>query len=171
MHEILTNLKVFEEYISRHQDQFVRQAFYRTGNIHDAEDVVQDVLTKLYLKRAKMSNVGSITPYVYRMIINACIDLMRKQKGTEFVGDFSGVEQQSCSAVQPDALDEQRRIEKLLAQLPEEQATIVRYRIFDKLRFDEISRVIDCPVATVKSRFRYGIEKLRKIVTPLQEAV
>ena len=69
------------------------------------------------------------------------------------------------------ALEELRRVESLLQHLPRRQAEVVRLRVFDELRLREIAEVIGCPLATVKSRLRYGLEKLRGIVLQEGEAL
>ena len=62
------------------------------------------------------------------------------------------------------AAEELQRIERLLQRLPEKQAEVIRLRIFDELRLNEIAEVVGCSIDTVNSRLRYGFKKLRKIV-------
>ncbi|MCD8035312.1 MAG: hypothetical protein LUF83_13615 [Alistipes sp.] len=59
---------------------------------------------------------------------------------------------------------EAKRIDSLLGSLPPEQADVIRLHTFGSLRFTEIAEVLDCPVTTVKSRFRYGIDKLKNVL-------
>ena len=54
------------------------------------------------------------------------------------------------------------RIEQLLAPLPEKQAAIVKMHFTDDLTFSEISDILGISRDTVKSRYRYAMEKLRK---------
>ena len=65
-----------------------------------------------------------------------------------------------------EAAEELRRIERLLARLPEEQAEAVRLRVLDGLRVGEIADVMECSESTATSRLRYGLEKLRTFVAP-----
>lgn len=62
------------------------------------------------------------------------------------------------------AAEELRGIDALLSRLPHRQAEVIRLRVFDELRLREIAEVLGCPLATVKTRLRYGLEKLRKLV-------
>ena len=62
------------------------------------------------------------------------------------------------------AAEELRRIEALLRTLPQRQAEVVRLRVLDGLHLHEIAEVVGCPMGTVKSRLRYGIERLREIM-------
>ncbi|MDD4385927.1 MAG: sigma factor-like helix-turn-helix DNA-binding protein, partial [Bacteroidales bacterium] len=54
-----------------------------------------------------------------------------------------------------------KRLEELLKVLPEEQSEVIRLRIFDSLGFVEIASILETPVTTIKSRFKYGIDKLK----------
>lgn len=58
--------------------------------------------------------------------------------------------------------EEYERIAGLLATLPEEQAEVIRLKTADSLTFARIAEITGSTEATVKSRFRYGIGKLRK---------
>jgi len=77
---------------------------------------------------------------------------------------------------QPDGLqeaaaaEELRRIEALLRGIPAHQSEVVRLRVLDGLHLNEIAEVVGCPLPTVKSRLRYGLEKLREIVVREKEA-
>ncbi|WP_419523449.1 sigma factor-like helix-turn-helix DNA-binding protein [Alistipes putredinis] len=52
----------------------------------------------------------------------------------------------------------------MLATLPEEQAEVIRLKTSDSLTFARIAEITGTTEATVKSRFRYGIGKLRKLI-------
>ena len=58
--------------------------------------------------------------------------------------------------------DEYERINRLLQTIPAEQAEIVRLHCTDGLTFRQIAQVLEIPEATVKSRYRYAIDKIRK---------
>jgi RNA polymerase sigma-70 factor (ECF subfamily) len=60
------------------------------------------------------------------------------------------------------AAEEWRRAGELLARLPQDQAEVVRLRVFDELRLSEIADVVGCSVNTVCSKLRYGFAKLRQ---------
>ena len=51
-----------------------------------------------------------------------------------------------------------------LDRLPKEQAEVIRLHTFASLRFTEIAQTLQLPASTVKSRFHYGIERLKKLM-------
>ncbi len=58
----------------------VRYAFRRLLSVHDAEDVVQDVLLKAFALRAKRGGKPGVVAYLFRMTANACNDFFRRGK-------------------------------------------------------------------------------------------
>jgi RNA polymerase sigma-70 factor (ECF subfamily) len=57
---------------------------------------------------------------------------------------------------------EQALIARLLAALPDNQSEVIRLHLHGECTFTEIAEILDEPLPTVKSRYRYGIEHLRK---------
>jgi RNA polymerase sigma-70 factor (ECF subfamily) len=145
----------FEELVQAVQHELVGYAYCRLQNREDAEDVVQDALVRIYSDRARHGRATYVIPYLYRSVANGCVDVLRKRKRTEELVD---------SGVEP-ARDHSADVNALLAGLPERQAEVIRLRIFADLPFDAIANVVGRSLPTVKSRFRYGIEKLRKTLS------
>jgi RNA polymerase sigma-70 factor (ECF subfamily) len=63
------------------------------------------------------------------------------------------------------AREEARELARLLGQIPEREAEVIRLRAWSELSFAEVAVAVGAAVPTVKSRFRYGIEKLRRLLT------
>jgi len=165
-----SNLEEFESVITEFQDQLIRFAFFRTGCFADSQDIVQEVFIKLYHENGYLTSVKNIKHYLYRTISNACVDYHRKSRKIKFEPIETAILpynlQEKESSSESIQIEEYSRIEKLLCELPEEQAETIRLRVLDSLSFVEIASVLKIPVTTVKSRFKYGIDKLKtRIVT------
>ena len=151
-------------FADKYRNQLVNHAFYRLGNLEDAEDIVQDVFVKIYTQKLSLEPENP-SSYLYKMTMNACLDFMRKQKSK--LRMLQHVESENPSGPENEAIkhlemeDEFIRMNKMLKILPEEQAEIVRFRIIDGLSFKEITEILDEPESTIKSRFQYAIKKLR----------
>ena len=154
-----------EVYLNR----LVLYAFRRLGNLSDAEDIVQEVFVRAYTDRFKRKKIAHVGPYLYRMVNNACTDILRKRKrpghSKESIcaDDIPGRQKNPYELAA--AIEETQRVEKLLIRLPGKQAEVIRLRVFDELRLSEIAEVVGCSIDTVNSRLRYGFRKLRKIVS------
>ena len=154
----------YEALVESLQDALVRYAFRRLGSLQDAEDIVQNVLLKAFTERKRLKKISRVVPYLYRMLANACTDLLRKHNGRQvYLEELKPVEvsAKGGDCTEEAAVRELARIESLLAPLPEEQAEVIRLRVQDGLSFAQIAEMQGCPVATVKSRFRYGLDKLQ----------
>lgn len=159
----------FEMLVEVYMDRLVLSAFRRLGNLHDAEDVVQEVFVRAFADRLKRKNISHVGPYLYRILINTCTDILRKRKRSGVsLESFQGNEissGQNNPAEMAAAKDELSRVKELLRRLPRNQAEVIRLRVFDELRLSEIAEVVGCSMNTVHSRLRYGFRKLRKIIS------
>jgi len=168
-------LEQFEHLVEMFQDRMVRYAFRRLGNLHEAEEAAQEVFVRAYFDQANRRTTTYVSAYLYRVAANLCTDLLRKRRRpTVALEHVDAAAMTANSPTGPQALagvEEQARIEQLLARLPRRQAEVIRLRIFGELRMAEIAEVVGCPVATVKSRLRYGLTKLRKILPPQWETI
>ena len=163
----------FGEFIIRNQNRLVRHAFFRLGNREEAEDLVQDVMIRAYRERIDRKHIEKATSYVFRMVFNACMDRLRKStrapleplNGKEMITDVKdpGPEARIIAG------EEFRRINAVLDSIPPEQADVVRLRIIDEMSFVEIAGLLNEPVTTRKSRFTYGILKLRTKISKKEE--
>ncbi len=154
-----TKLERLEAVIDRRQHDLFRFAYMRTGSRADAEDIVQDVFLRLFRSEQDLSRIADIERYLWRSIANRCRDFHRRKRfGTADIGQASDIAEPDDREMH----DEYLRIERLLAELPDEQAETVRLRCSDKLTFAEIAELTDTSEATAKSRWRYAIERIRK---------
>lgn len=154
-----TKLERLEAVIDRRQHDLFRFAYMRTGSRADAEDIVQEVLLRLFRSEEEMSRIDDVERYLWRSIANRCRDFHRRRR---FVA--TGLEH-AAEEVAPDDREmheEYLRIERLLAELPDEQRETVRLRCTDHLTFAEIAELTDTSEATAKSRWRYAIDRIRK---------
>jgi hypothetical protein len=68
----------FEDLVETVQDELVHFAFCRLRSLEDAEDTVQDVLVRAYLKREKRRGVTGVRPYLFRMVANTVAERTRE---------------------------------------------------------------------------------------------
>ena len=140
------------EIMEREKDNLYRYACYRLGSPEEAEDLLQDLYLAMHSKRSALRNVDRLDSYIYRSLSNACASRLRSRSRRRFVDDAA-----------PDRFEREfRRIDRMLALLPAEQSETIRLRIHGGRSFAEIAEIVEAPVATVKSRYRYGIAKLRE---------
>ena len=162
MNSILSDLV---KVIGMERDALLTYACYRLGNRSDAEDVLQDCYLRLH-ERFTDGQEGSklnIRNYVFRSLSNLCTDRLadRTRHLTVDLGQQDVVETDTDNRE-----SEYYRITSMLDRIPEEQAEVIRLRMYGNRSFAEISNILQVPLPTVKSRFLYGIEKIRKAMKP-----
>ena len=159
-------VREFETLIQRTGHRLVQFAFCRLQRREDAEDVVQEVYVQAFRDREKYKNVDGVVPFLFRMVANRCTDTLRKRRRE---AELLGVASSACRVEVAPAMEgtlQSRlrfaRIDDLLGGLPKRQAEVIRLRVHGDLPFEDVARVVGCSIPTVKSRFRYGIQKLRR---------
>ena len=152
--------KTVEEIIEDNLDYLVRFAYYRLNNKAEAEDIVYEGVLRLLEKDLSKINPESIRLYLFRIIYNLCQDRIRG-KGRDMI-PIESVDI-SENPDEPNEMDESDKFMIWLNSLPEGQSEIIRMNVIEELSFVEISEILSIPASTAKSRYKSGMEKLRKI--------
>jgi len=155
-------VRKMEEIINLKQDWLFRFAYLRVGCREDAEDIVQDVLLKLFQSKENLVSIDKTEHYLICAVRNACIDYLRRRPPVAMTTLEEATKMVEEGDVDKEIHDEYECINRLLQMIPPEQAEIVRLHCTDGLTFRQIAEVLELPEPTVKSRYRYAIDKIRK---------
>ncbi len=151
-----------ERVIDEYQQGLFRFAFFRTGSVDDSRDIVQGVFFRMYDRHRDVTAIENMKSYLYRATANACSDYHRRRQSRRSVPlSHAAARAEEEDPGAPTAETEYERINALLDRIPIEQSEVIRMRTVDDLSFIEIAEILQIPPATAKSRFRYGVEKLR----------
>src|SRR5215217_7398077 len=71
----------FQELVERHRSMVYRVAYQFAGNHHDAEDIAQEVFIKVYRSLDRFRQDSQLSSWMYRIVMNACIDHRRRHAG------------------------------------------------------------------------------------------
>lgn len=150
------------ELIESERPHLLQYACYRIGNLADAEDAIQDIFVQLHTKErdSRGRTLTNMRNYLYRSLANLCTDRFRRTQSFQLI-PLEQVTNYIDDAPE-DFEQEFLFISKLLASIPEEQAEVIRLRIHSDKSFADIAEILELPISTIKSRFQYGIEKIRK---------
>lgn len=153
-------LEILEKLVEANQDYLFRFAYFRVGSREVAEDIVQNVFLKLIENCIDLSLMKSPRMYLFKMVSNRCIDYQRRETINHVpLDEVKGLMDEDEEGVT--LRQEYERIVALLDNIPFKQAEIIRMNTIDNLSFVEIGELLDLPVSTVKSRFVYGVDKVR----------
>ncbi|MBM7667015.1 RNA polymerase sigma-70 factor (ECF subfamily) [Solibacillus kalamii] len=152
----------FITFIRTQQNSLYLLAYSYTKNEQDALDVVQDSIQKGWLALEKLTNRDQMKSWFYTILVRTAIDLLRKQKRVELIGDDSLLllsEEDSYLN-----LDLQQALHRLPLQLRE----VVVLRYFEDLKIEDVAHILTIPLSTAKSRL-YRALKLLKIELETEE--
>lgn len=149
---------------------FARQ---QTRSQQDAEDILQDALVKLIEKLESGQFSGgqeAWMPYLYTTLRRLSIDLGRRDDRRKRREDVAhgGIDEDKEGGEHPwfageESDDETRtQLEAGLKELPEKFSEVIIMKIWGERTFAEIGEALDISPNTAASRYRYGLEALRK---------
>lgn len=130
-----------------------------------AEDATQEAFVRAWRELPRLRDVDRFDAWLRRLLVNACYDEARRINRRSEVGLFSLGERSvvdiSTRTDMSSRLVETDRIERAFRQLPFDQRTVLVLQHYFDLSHAEIAETVGIPVATVKSRVRYGIAAMR----------
>ncbi len=149
---------------------FARQ---QTRSLEDAEDVFQDAVVKLVGKIQNHEFVGgpdAWQAYLYTTIRRLAIDLSRREDRRKRREDIVGIEDGEAHAqafhpwFESESSDDETRnqLEEKLKELPEKFAEVIIMKVWGERTFAEIGEILGISQNTAASRYRYGLEALKK---------
>ena len=159
--------------INRHQQRLYSFIYSKVYDRDVTEDVFQDTFIKVIntLKLGKYNEEGKFLPWVMRIAHNLVIDYFRKNNRMPKFnnsGDFDIFSVLSDGALNAEAELVRSQIHddirNLLEELPEDQRTVLKMRMYNDMSFKEISENTSVSINTALGRMRYALINLRKLI-------
>lgn len=166
------NRIILERLYDEEAEGVYRYALALAGREEVAKDVLQDVFIKVANGGVSLAGVRDVRAYLFRVARNLFIDRGRREQSGREREDRWGREF-GLEAREPDP-DQQQLVDWLeggLAELPEEQRSVVVLHLWDEMSFSEIGEICGVSANTAASRYRYGIDKMRRRLRPLYEEI
>jgi len=155
--------EAFAVLVRRHQKMLLN-FFARSGVQYDYEDLVQQTFLRLYRYRDRYVATAKFTTFLFLLARQVWIDELRRRKRHErLVAGLSAepnpdyVDSEAADATASGEMDLKRALEAL----PEGLRQVVELGVYQDLPYAEISKILDIPVGTVKSRMFNALAKLR----------
>ena len=123
----------------------------------DAEDVLQEVFIRVFRHLDQFRNESSLSTWIYRIATNECLRLLNSRK--EEVISAEDVQEELMSKLKAsDYVDYEDELavkfQEAILTLPEKQRIVFNLRYYDELEYEDIARVLDSKVETLKVNYR-----------------
>jgi RNA polymerase sigma-70 factor (ECF subfamily) len=174
------DMAAFEELVARHRDKIYARAYSMMRNEEEAVDLSQEAWVKGWQRLGQFHGESSFGTWMTRVVINLCLDQLRKQKRqrTESIEamdeESGGVERQMpVVTLNPTAglerAELRQRIDQALGLLSHEHRTVLVLHAFEEMEYKEIARTMGCSIGTVMSRLFYARRKLAVLLADLKK--
>jgi len=167
--------------VERHGRALFRLAYRMTGNEQDAEDVVQESFLRAYRQLSKFDERASFGTWLYRIVANCSLDLVRSHKRRSerqpLAGCLESAEAEDAMLNLPssDPTPERaalsgevrERLQEAMNELSATERTAFVLRHFEGMAIEEVSRVLDCQPGAAKHSVFRAVRKLRRALEPV----
>ena len=155
------NEQAYIELVRRYRNRLMTFVFRFLGDMELSEDIVQDTMIKVYTHKHYYKEIAKFSTWIYTIAGNLAKTELRKRKRRKVTllsqmnrddrkYEIPSTELQSEDIVQGEYTE--RYIQKAILQLPLHFRTVVILRDIQELSYEEISKIVNVPLGTVKSR-------------------
>lgn len=144
----------------------------------DAEELTQDVFLKAFIAYPRMPNDLQLTPWLYRIATNCCLDVLRRRQVilyTPLPKDFALTAPAQDPEEQPETAvllhEEKTMVAQLLDRLPQRYRVALLLKEFQELSCEEIGQVLGCKRGAVKSLLYRARERAREVMEELDHPI
>ena len=152
---------ILVEYIKENQNKLYRIAFSYTKEEESALDIVQESIEKALKNIHQLKTAEYVKTWFYRILINESLQYVKKNKKL-IMYSIDDLEKDIYweEDIQKDDID----IYKCVQKLNDKLKTVIILRFFEDMKIEEIAKVTNTNVNTVKSRLYKALEELKKAV-------
>jgi RNA polymerase sigma-70 factor (ECF subfamily) len=166
MKEALVDLnrerETFVHVVREHQKVVFSVAYAKLRNVHDAEDVKQEVFVEAWRNFHKLRSPEKVKAWLYAITISRCKDHLRKNFRRER-REVDYMQSNPKEVTNPQGNPElHERVLKEISRLPEKIRIVIMLKHLAQLSYDEISKVTGLSKTTIDGRLRAGKRKMRQ---------
>lgn len=172
------DISAFNEIVIRYKDKLVNFLFRYTGSRDESEDLAQDTFLKLYRSKHLYKEIAKFSTWFYTIAINIAKTSLRKKNRYNSISlsdfdpendkDFDLIDDGVISPeVSANSMTESEHIQKAINSLSDKFKEVIIMRDVEDLEYEEIAKITNLPLGTVKSRINRGREKLKELLSDI----
>ena len=166
-------LAAYDDLVKRYQERIYATIYHMTSNHEDANDLAQEAFIKAFHALKSFKGGSSFYTWVYRIAVNKTINFLKQRKNKTQMSlddlDFHAEHDPDLVALISDktprrevALTElQEKLNAALQRLSESHRLVVTLHDVQGLSHEEIAKIMDCNIGTVRSRLFYARQQLQ----------
>jgi RNA polymerase sigma-70 factor (ECF subfamily) len=167
------DLEAYDDLVKRYQERIYATIYHMTSNHEDASDLAQDSFIKAYQALKSFKGGSSFYTWLYRIAVNKTINFLKQRKNRNHMSlndlDFNAEHDPDLVALISDntprraaGLSElQEKLNAALLKLSEHHRLVVVLHDVQGQSHEEIAKVMDCNIGTVRSRLFYARQQLQ----------
>lgn len=167
------DIEAYDQLVRRYQERVYATVYHMTSNHEDAHDLVQDTFIKAYRALKSFKGDSSFYTWVYRIAVNKTINFLKQRKNRINVSlndvDFNVENDPDLVALVSERtprrdlnlMELQEKLNDAMLKLSEHHRMVVTLHDIQGLSHEEIGRIMDCNVGTVRSRLFYARQQLQ----------
>jgi RNA polymerase sigma factor (sigma-70 family) len=167
------DITAYDELVRRYQERIYATVYHMTSNHEDANDLVQERFIKAYRALKSFKGDSSFYTWVYRIAVNKTINFLKQRKNRVQMSlndfDFNVEHDPDLVALISDKTPRrdvnlaelQEKLNMALQKLSETHRMVVTLHDIQGLSHDEIGKIMNCNVGTVRSRLFYARQQLQ----------
>ncbi|OQC26878.1 MAG: ECF RNA polymerase sigma-E factor [Verrucomicrobia bacterium ADurb.Bin063] len=170
------DLKAYDELVRRHQERIYATIYHMTANHEDANDLAQETFIKAFQVLGSFRGGSSFYTWIYRIAVNKTLNFLKQRKHQSQMSlddlDFNAENDPDLVALisektprrEAGLAELQEKLNAALQKLSEPHRLVVTLHDVQGLSHEEIAKIMDCHVGTVRSRLFYARQQLQALL-------
>ncbi len=167
------DLEAYDELVRRYQERIYATIYHMTSNHEDANDLAQEAFIKAFHALKSFKGGSSFYTWVYRIAVNKTINFLKQRKNKAQMSlddlDFNAEHDPDLVALISDKTPRrevnlaelQEKLNEAMQKLSEPHRLVVTLHDVQGLSHEEIAKIMDCNIGTVRSRLFYARQQLQ----------
>ena len=167
------DLAAYDELVRRYQERIYATVYHMTANHEDANDLAQEAFIKAFQALRSFKGGSSFYTWVYRIAVNKTINFLKQRKNKAQMSlddlDFNAEHDPDLVALISDKTPRrevglaelQEKLNAAMQKLSEPHRLVVTLHDVQGLSHEEIAKIMDCNIGTVRSRLFYARQQLQ----------
>ena len=167
------DLNAYDELVKRYQERIYATVYHMTANHEDANDLAQEAFIKAFQALKSFKGGSSFYTWVYRIAVNKTINFLKQRKNrsqmslddidinAEHDPDLVALISEKTPRREVNLTELQEKLNEAMQKLSQSHRLVVTLHDVQGMSHEEIAKIMDCNIGTVRSRLFYARQQLQ----------